>query len=141
MSLPPTRITTKCLEVSMNAATLTAPQIARGYSCASSSSSTQQITNGQLTVRSARTAEDVEAALRLRYEVFNLDLGEGQVSAFRTGRECDEFDSDSEHVIIVDRLQRNVIGTFRLRTYEIAKTTLGFYSSQQFDLSALPREI
>ena len=125
----------------MNAATLTAPHIARGYSCASNGSSTQQITNGRLTVRIARTAEDVEAALRLRYEVFNLELGEGQISAFRTGREFDEFDSDSEHLIIVDRLQSNVIGTFRLRTYEIAKTTQGFYSSQQFDLSALPQKI
>lgn len=37
-------------------------------------------------------------------------------------------------------LQR-VVGTFRLRTYEIAKTSQGFYSSRQFDLSALPPEV
>lgn len=97
--------------------------------------------NGRLFIRLAQTAEEIDAALKLRYEVFNLELGEGLTSAFRTGRECDEFDLDSEHVIIVDRMQQRVIGTFRLRTYEIAKTTAGFYSSRQFDLSALPPEI
>ncbi len=96
---------------------------------------------GKLFVRLAKTAEEIDAALKLRYEVFNLELGEGLASAFRTGRECDEFDSDSEHLIIVDRMQQRVIGTFRLRTYETAKTTTGFYSSSQFDLSALPPEV
>ena len=95
----------------------------------------------RLFVRLAKTAEEVDAALKLRYEVFNLELGEGLASAFRTGRECDEFDSDSEHLIIVDRKQQRVIGTFRLRTYETAKTTAGFYSSRQFDLSAFPPEV
>lgn len=97
--------------------------------------------SGRLLVRFARTSEEVEAALRLRYEVFNLELGEGLTSAFRTGRECDQFDSDSEHLIIVDRVNHRVVGTFRLRTYEIAKTTQGFYSSSQFDLSALPPKV
>lgn len=95
----------------------------------------------RLFVRLARTAEEVDAALKLRYEVFNLELGEGLASAFRTGREYDEFDSDSEHLIIVDRVLQRVIGTFRIRTYEIAKTTQGFYSSRQYDLSALPPEV
>jgi putative hemolysin len=95
----------------------------------------------RLSVRFARTTEEVEAALKLRYEVFNLELGEGLASAFRTGCERDEFDSDSEHLIIVDSSQRRIVGTCRLRTYEIAKTTNGFCSSRQFDLSALPPEI
>jgi putative hemolysin len=126
----------------MNSAILTAPiKTGLRLSCASNGSSTRQVTNGRFSVRIARTAEDFEAALRLRYEVFNLELGEGLTSAFRTGRECDEFDADSEHLIIVDQLQRRVIGTLRLRTYEIAKTTEGFYSSQQFDLSALPPKV
>ena len=97
--------------------------------------------NSRLFVRFARTDEEVEAALKLRYKVFNLELGEGLASAFRSGRECDEFDSDSEHLIIVDRLQQRVVGTFRIRTYEIAKTTAGFYSSRQFDLSTLSTEV
>ena len=126
----------------MSAATLTLPmRISPGLPFNSKGVSTQPRFNGNLSIRIARTTEDIEAALRLRFEVFNLELGEGMASAFRTGREHDHFDSDSEHLIIVDRLQHRVIGTFRLRTYEIAKTAAGFYSSQQFDLSALPQEI
>ncbi len=122
----------------MNGGTQTAPmRIGPGFTLDSGFSPCRP--KSGLFVRLARTAEEVDAALKLRYEVFNL--GEGLVSAFRTGREYDEFDSDSEHLIIVDRVLQRVIGTFRLRTYEIAKTTQGFYSSRQFDLSALPPEV
>jgi putative hemolysin len=34
-----------------------------------------------------------------------------------------------------------VVGTYRLRTYEIAKTIQGFYSSTEFDLSTLPLDV
>ena len=126
----------------MSAATLRVPtRINHGLPFNSRGVSSQPTLNGNLAIRIARTTEDIEAALRLRFEVFNLELGEGMASAFRIGLERDHFDSDSEHLIIVDRLQRRVIGTFRFRTYEIAKTATGFYSSQQFDLRALPQEV
>ncbi len=126
----------------MSAATLRIPpRIRPGLPFNSKGISSLPNLNGNLSIRIARSTEDIEAALKLRFEVFNLELGEGLASAFRTGQERDHFDSDSEHLIIVDRLQRRVIGTFRLRTYEIAKTAAGFYSSQQFDLSALPQEV
>lgn len=126
----------------MSAATLRVPtRISSGFTFNYKGVSTQPTINGNLTIRIAQTTEDIEAALKLRFEVFNLELGEGMASAFPIGRERDHFDSDSEHLIIVDRLQNRVIGTFRLRTYEIAKTVAGFYSSQQFDLSALPQEV
>jgi putative hemolysin len=103
--------------------------------------SNQEITRGRYIVRLARTDEEVEAALKLRYEVFNLEFGEGLASSFLTGRDRDEFDLTSQHLILIDRLQRQVIGTYRLRTYEIAKTIDGFYSFREFDLSALPHEV
>jgi putative hemolysin len=37
------------------------------------------------TLRLARTREEVEAALRLRFEVFNLELQEGFAESFFTG--------------------------------------------------------
>jgi len=130
------------MELSMSAATLTVPtRISPGLPFNSREVFSPPRLTGNLSLRIARTTEEIEAALRLRFEVFNLELGEGLASAFRTGQERDHFDSDSEHLIIVDGLQRRVIGTFRLRTYEIAKTAKGFYSSQQFDLSALPQEV
>ena len=124
----------------MNGATITAPAWI-GPRILFTHSLSASRTNARLLVRVARTAEEVDAALKLRYEVFNLEMGEGLASSFRTGREFDEFDSDSEHLIIVDRMHQRVVGTFRLRTYEIAKTTQGFSSSRQFDLSALPPKV
>jgi hypothetical protein len=53
-------------------------------------------------VRLARTREDVEAALRLRFEVFNLELHEGLTESFFTGLDEDEFDRVCEHLIVID---------------------------------------
>ena len=103
--------------------------------------STQEIIEGRYVVRFARTREEIDAALKLRFEVFNLELGEGPFSSFLTGQDRDEFDLTSQHLILIDRMQRQVVGTYRLRTYEIAKTIQGFYSSREFDLSTLPPEV
>ena len=100
-----------------------------------------EIVHGNYVVRFARTEEEVHAALRLRFEVFNLERGEGPATSFINGRDEDEFDSTSHHLILIDRSRRQIIGTYRLRTYEIAKTIEGFYSSTVFDLNALPIEI
>src|SRR5450432_4108129 len=97
-----------------------------------------EIVQGKFVVRFARTQEEVVAALKLRFEVFNLERGEGLATSFITGRDEDEFDSTSHHLVLIDRSSRQVIGTCRLRTYEIAKTIEGFYSSTEFDLNPLP---
>ncbi len=79
--------------------------------------------------------------MKLRFEVFNLELGEGHASSFLTGRDRDEFDSTSHHLILIDRSNERVIGTYRLRTYETTKAIEGFCLSHEFDLSTLPLEV
>lgn len=101
---------------------------------------THEITEGRYVARFARSIEEVDAALRLRFEIFNLEFGTGRPSSFLTGHDRDEFDLTSQHMILIDRLHRQVIGTWRIRTYEIAKTIDGFCSSREFDLSAVPHE-
>ena len=54
-------------------------------------------------VRFVRTKEEVDAALRLRFKVFNLELGEGLAGSFITGRDEDELDSTSHHLILIER--------------------------------------
>lgn len=92
-------------------------------------------------VRFAHTKEEVDEALRLRFKVFNLELGEGLAGSFITGRDEDEFDSTSHHLILIERSRRQVIGTCRLRTYEVAKTIEGFQASNEFDLNMLPVDV
>jgi len=115
-------------EVRMSAATLATPlRIASSLSQVDASLfSNQEINSGRFIVRLARTSEEVDAALKLRFEVFNLELGAGLASSFLTGRDSNEFDTTSKHLILIDRLHRHVIGTYRPRTYEIARTIQGY---------------
>ena len=45
-----------------------------------------EIAGSKYLIRFARNAEEIEAALKLRFEVFNLELEEGLESSFQTGR-------------------------------------------------------
>lgn len=102
---------------------------------------TEEITEGRYVVRFARTPEEIDAALRLRFSVFNLELNEGLDSSFLTERDEDEFDSTCHHLIVVEKETNTVVGTYRLRTLEMAKTANGFYSSGEFRIEDLPSEV
>lgn len=99
---------------------------------------TEEINEGRYVIRFARTPEEVDAALRLRFSVFNLELNEGLDSSFLTERDEDEFDSTCHHLIVIEKSSETVVGTYRLRTLEMAKTAHGFYSSGEFRLEDLP---
>lgn len=92
-------------------------------------------------VRFAQTLAEVDAALKLRFEVFNLELNEGLDNSFITGRDEDEFDATCHHLIVVDKSSCEVIGTYRVRTSEMAGSYDGFYSAGEFNLSELPRNV
>jgi putative hemolysin len=91
--------------------------------------------------RFARTRQELEAIQRLRYRVFNLELGEGLAESRRTGRDADVFDETSHHILVIDDRSGIVVGTYRLATLESASTGGGFYSAQEFDLGALPASL
>ena len=99
-----------------------------------------EIVEGHYIVRIARTPEEIDAALKLRFEVFNLELGEGLASSLETGRDADEFDPICHHLIVLDGNDNKVVGTYRCQTGEMAATK-GFYSAGEFDLSQIPSDI
>jgi putative hemolysin len=99
------------------------------------------IEDSKYLVRFTQTTEEIESALKLRFEVFNLELGEGLESSFKTGRDRDEFDATCEHLIVIERDSGKVIGTYRVRTMEMARGIDGFYSAGEFDLRPLPLEL
>ncbi|NBZ95342.1 MAG: GNAT family N-acetyltransferase [Proteobacteria bacterium] len=86
-------------------------------------------------VRFARNEEEIRAALRLRYEVFNLELNEGLVSAHATGMDEDEFDEVCDHLIVVEEGSDTVVGTYRMQTGTMAGLHLGYYSACEFDFT------
>lgn len=99
-----------------------------------------EVVAGRYTVRFARSVEDLDAIERLRFEIFNLELGEGLESAFQTGRDHDDLDPHFHHLLIASGETGEVVGTYRLQTAEMAERRAGFYSAGEFDLGRLPRE-
>lgn len=95
-----------------------------------------ELREGRYRVRFARERADLEQVLRLRFEVFNRELGEGLAGSWRTGLDLDPFDAACHHLMLVDERSGAVVGTYRLQTAERARS-LGFYCAQEFELSAL----
>lgn len=98
------------------------------------------IQRGPYSLRFARTAEELEQLQRLRFEVFNLELGEGLEQSYATGRDEDRFDPVCHHLLVLDSADR-IIGTYRMQTCEMARENIGFYSADEFRLEGLPPEI
>ncbi len=98
-----------------------------------------QIEAGRYTVGFARSVAELDRVERLRFEVFNLELGEGLEASFATGRDHDDFDPGLHHLVIRVRDSGEVVGTYRLQTAEMAGARHGFYSSGEFDLAGLPQ--
>lgn len=92
-------------------------------------------------LRFARTDEDLDQVFALRYEVFNVELGEGLESSHAARRDRDVYDDQCQHLMVVDTETERCIGTYRLQIAEAAEAGVGFYSASEFDLGSLPREI
>ncbi|HVS19299.1 MAG TPA: GNAT family N-acyltransferase [Planctomycetota bacterium] len=89
----------------------------------------------------ARTRAELEAIQRLRFEVFNLELGEGLESSFATGLDQDQYDEGCHHLLVSLRATGEVVGTYRMQTLEMAEAHHGLYSAGEFDLARMPREV
>ncbi len=100
-----------------------------------SSASKPVLAHGAYQLRFAESREDLEAAFRLRFLVFNLELNEGLESAYETGYDTDEFDKTCDHLIVEHNPSRQVVGTYRLQTGRAAARNLGYYSAREFDFS------
>lgn len=90
---------------------------------------------GQYRLRMAKSVEDRDAACRLRFKVFNIELGEGLESSYETGLDSDQFDLFCDHLLVEDKSSRRVVGTYRMQSGESAARNLGYYSAQEFDLA------
>ncbi len=99
-----------------------------------------RIEAGTYRLRFARTAEDIDRLLTLRFEVFNLELGEGLDESYNSGRDTDDFDASCHHML-VERTDGTMIGTYRMQMAAMAAHGNGFYSAIEYDLDALPRSV
>jgi putative hemolysin len=83
----------------------------------------------------AQTLEEVIECQRLRYLVFNCELGEGLDSSVRTGLDRDRFDYICDHLMVHDTATGKLAGTYRMQSGYRAKGNLGYYGEEFFDFS------
>lgn len=99
----------------------------------------KEVSDGRYVARMARTPADLEAVLRLRYEVFYTELGRGDAPA--GGLDLDEYDLRCDHILVTERATGRVVGTYRLNTIEGAGDASGFYAHGEFSIEDLPPRV
>src|SRR5688572_27756940 len=109
----------------------------RAYPTRLESLPSAEIPGGSYRARFARDSEDLRAVQRLRFEVFNIELGEGLDRSWQTGLDVDEFDAGCHHLIVEHKESRTVVGTYRVQTLDMARGGRGLYTEGEFDLSEL----
>jgi len=87
---------------------------------------------GHYRLRLAQTAKDREAACRLRFKVFNIEMGEGLESSYQIGLDTDHFDAVCEHLLVEKKDDGLIVGTYRMQSGITALANFGYYSEQEF---------
>ncbi len=100
------------------------------YGCENPLASTTQFRAGM-----AETLDDLLDCQRLRYLVFNCELGEGLESSAKTQLDRDQFDFICDHLLVRDTASGKLVGTYRMQSGFRAKGNLGYYSEQFFDFA------
>jgi putative hemolysin len=90
----------------------------------------------KLHVQVARTADDVRAAQRLRYEVFATEMG-ARLNGPAAGIDEDRFDAHCDHLLVREADSGEVVGTYRILGPRAAERAGGYYSEQEFDFTRL----
>ena len=80
---------------------------------------------GNYRLRLAESREERDAACRLRFRVFNIELGEGLESAYENGLDFDRFDPYCEHLIVEERSSRRIVGTYRMQSGSVGGAESG----------------
>ncbi len=98
-----------------------------------------QLEDGRYRLRFAQNEAELDEVLKLRFHVFNMELGEGLSESYLTGRDRDKYDDACDHMIIIDQRDDAIVGTYRLQTAE--RALFGWYSAGEFQIESLPAEV
>jgi len=99
---------------------------------------------GNLGVRLAVTADELDAVQALRYRVFYGEMGaRPDLETLASRRDRDQFDAVADHLLVVDHdlgeSAENVVGTYRLIRQSAAARLGRFYSADEYDISILEK--
>jgi putative hemolysin len=96
--------------------------------------------SGALEVRLAATPAEVEAAQRLRYDVFYREMSaKPSPEMAAAGRDFDEYDPICKHLLVIDHDNNDrVVATYRLMREDAAvRSPKGFYTAGEYDIAAM----
>ena len=99
---------------------------------------------GNLGVRVATEAAELDAVQALRYRVFYDEMGaRADAVTARDRRDRDRYDAVADHLLVVDHEidpgPDGVVGTYRLIRREAAARIGRFYSADEYDIGAIER--
>ncbi len=102
----------------------------------------EELRAGNLGLRIAESAAEIDAAQALRYRVFYDEMGarpDPRTKAAR--RDADEFDAVADHLLVIDHDLGHgaeaVVGTYRLIRRRAADALGRFYSAGEYDIAPL----
>lgn len=101
----------------------------------------EKISHGKYITRFATTPEEINAAFRLQYEVFNLELNVDFITLMPTVTKSDLLPTNCLYLLVFEKSNGKVVGTYRISSLEMAKDIDGFCSSAEFRLNELPAEV
>jgi len=79
----------------------------------------------------------IEAAQRLRYDVFSSTPGFALTAADQDGRDVDRFDEFCDHLLVRDDDTGELVGCYRMLAPAGAIAAGGLYTATEFDIRAL----
>lgn len=97
---------------------------------------------GNLGLRLAESAAEIDAAQRLRFQVFYEEMGaRADAAAAASRRDSDEFDAVADHLVVLDHNLGDgaeaVVGTYRMIRRPGAQKLGRFYSAAEYDIAPL----
>jgi putative hemolysin len=101
-----------------------------------------ELRSGNLGVRLARDAAELDAVQALRYRVFYEEMGaHADAATAATRRDRDDFDAVADHLLVVDHDRgegaESVVGTYRLIRRHAAARLGRWYSAAEYDISRI----
>lgn len=102
----------------------------------------EELRAGNLGLRLAETAAEIDAAQALRYRVFYEEMGaRADAATAAARRDVDEFDAVADHLLVLDHDigsgPEAVVGTYRLIRRSGAQRLGRFYSQAEYDIAPL----
>ncbi|MFZ3230592.1 MAG: GNAT family N-acyltransferase [Pseudobdellovibrio sp.] len=89
-----------------------------------------EIEVGSYLLKTAQTIEELKSAFSLRHQVFFDSTIDGRGRRY----DIDQFDALCDHLIIVEKTTKKVVGTYRMNN---SNTEKNFYSSTEFNLQKI----